>query len=105
MHAATLTAAMPMTGALTACWLVRVVQHRFSAFWGGVCDWQQPCVPMISCNCVRCWGEYRLHIMQAAGEAVLRSALQELQVWGLERKFALITYTPVAGDSRYDMGT
>ena len=38
--------------------------------------------------------------IQAAGEAVLRSALQELQVWGLERKFALITYTPVAGDSR-----
>ena len=43
--------------------------------------------------------------MQAAGEAVLRSALQELQVWGLERKFALITYTPVAGDSRYNVGT
>lgn len=35
--------------------------------------------------------------LQALGESVLRKALEELQVWGLERRFTLYKYTSVAG--------
>ena len=35
--------------------------------------------------------------MQALGESVIRKALEELQVWGLERRFTLHTYSSTAG--------
>ena len=38
--------------------------------------------------------------LQALGESVLRRALEELQVWGLERKFVTFQHTSTAG-TRY----
>ena len=39
-----------------------------------------------------------LHMfLQALGESVLRKALDELQVWVLERRFTLHSYSSTAG--------
>ena len=39
----------------------------------------------------------RLHMhLQALGESVIRKALEELQIWGLERRFTLYQYTSTA---------
>lgn len=35
--------------------------------------------------------------LQALGESVIRKALEELQVWGLERRFTLYQYSSTAG--------
>jgi len=34
---------------------------------------------------------------QALGESVIRKALEELQVWGLDRRFTLYSYSSTAG--------
>lgn len=35
--------------------------------------------------------------LQALGESVIRKALEELQVWGLECRFSLYQYSSTAG--------
>lgn len=37
-----------------------------------------------------------MHV-QALGESVIRKALEELQVWGLERRFTLYKFSSTAG--------
>ena len=36
-------------------------------------------------------------LLQALGESVLRRALEEVQVWGLEKRFVMYTYSSTAG--------
>ncbi len=40
---------------------------------------------------------YSAVYLQALGESVIRKALEELQVWGLERRFTLYSYSSTAG--------
>ena len=36
-------------------------------------------------------------LTQAVGESAIRKALEELQIWGLERRFTLYQYSSTAG--------
>ena len=48
-------------------------------------------------SCFSPQAAYTAWPLQALGESVLRKALEELQVWGLERRFTLYTYSSTAG--------
>ena len=53
---------------------------------------------MFNLSCARCLvGTSECVMLQALGESVIRRALEELQVWGLEKRFVMYTYNSTAG--------